>query len=174
MVDSLLFIYFLGDYFFMLLENDIDRVEITSRLDETPCALVSNEYGHTANMSRIMKAQALQTNQMMMMGMTKPIMELNPHHKIINNLDSKLKDTTEDKRIVHDIIHLMFDSACVASGFSLSNSLAFSKRINRIVQVGLDCEDDDVFEDASENVSENNVSTGTNQSHNQIAYMLGL
>ena len=106
-------------------------------------------------MSRIMKAQALQTNQMMMMGMTKPIMELNPHHKIINNLDSKLKDTTEDKRIVHDIIHLMFDSACVASGFSLSNSLAFSKRINRIVQVGLDCEDDDVFEDASENVLEN-------------------
>ena len=103
-----------------------------------------------------MKAQALQTNQMMMMGMTKPIMEINPHHKIINNLDSKLKDTTEDKRIVHDIIHLMFDSACVASGFSLSNSLAFSKRINRIVQVGLDCEDDDVFEDTSENVSSEN------------------
>ena len=63
--------------------------------------------------------------------------------------------SNEDKKIVNDIIHLMFDSACVASGFSLSNSLAFSKRINRIVQVGLDCEDDDVFEDASENVSEN-------------------
>ena len=138
-----------------VLGDSIDRVEITSRLDETPCALVSNEYGHTANMSRIMKAQALQTNQMMMMGMTKPIMEINPYHTIIKQLDVKLKDTTEDKRIVNDIIHLMFDSACVASGFSLSNSLAFSKRINRIVQVGLDCEDDDVFEDASENVSEN-------------------
>lgn len=137
-----------------VLKDSIDNVEITFRLNETPCALVSNAYGHTANMNRIMKAQALQTNQMMM-GNSKPIMEINPHHKIIKQLDVKLKNTTEDKKIVHDIIHLMLDSACVASGFSLSNSLAFSKRINRIVQVGLDCEDDDTFKDVSENVSEN-------------------
>lgn len=125
-----------------ILKESVEKVEITSRLDESPCTLVSNEYGHTANMSRIMKAQALHNNPMMMMGMGKPILEINPNHKIIRQLESRLKNS-DDKKILEDFIHLMFDSACISSGYSLDNSLSFSRRLNRMVAVGLDCEDEE-------------------------------
>lgn len=119
-----------------VLSDNIDKVEVSSRLDDSPCVLTSSEYGHTANMSRIMRAQALGNNNMMNMGGSKPILEVNPHHNIIKTLKDRLTTDKNDKT-VKDLIHLMFESASLASGFALNDPVTFSKRINRMVSLGL-------------------------------------
>ena len=130
------------------LSDKVDKVEISSRLDDSPCVLTSSEYGHTANMSRIMKAQAL-GNNMMNMGGSKPILEINPHHTTIKNLKNRFT-TDKNDNAVKDIIHLMFDSASIASGFSLDDPISFSKRINRLVSLGLGEDEEQQVDDNSD------------------------
>ena len=127
------------------LGDRVDKVEVSSRLDDSPSVLTSSEYGQTANMSRIMRAQALGSNHMMNMGGSKPIMEINPHHNAIKTLKDKFVADKNDKT-VKDIIHLMFDSASLACGFALDDPVLFSKRLNRMISLGLDCEHDEVVE----------------------------
>jgi len=123
------------------LGDKIDKVEVSSRLNESPCTLVSSEHGHTANMTRIMRAQAL-GNKNSMMGLSKPIMEINPKHNIIESLNERFNKDKNDKT-VKDILNLMFESACLSSGFVLEDPVLFTKRINRMVALGLDCESND-------------------------------
>ena len=135
------------------LGDKVDKVEVSSRLDESPSVLTSSEYGHTANMSRIMKAQALGNNHMMNMGGSKPIMEINPDHNAIKTLKQKFDNDKNDKT-VKDIIHLMFDSASIASGFSLDDPVLFSKRLNRMISLGLDAEPEDIVETKDDDLPE--------------------
>ena len=135
------------------LGNKIDKVEVSSRLNESPCILVSSEHGHTANMTRIMKAQALGSKNNMS-NVSKPIMEINPKHNIIKSLNDRfIKDKTD--KTVKDILNLIFESASLSSGFALEDPILFTKRINRMVALGLDCEsNDDLTDENSDNIKE--------------------
>ena len=136
-----------------VLSDNIDKVEVSSRLDDSPCVLTSSEYGHTANMSRIMRAQALGNNNMMNMGGSKPILELNPHHNIIKTLKDRLSADKNDTTI-KDLIHLLFESASLASGFALDDPVTFSKRINRMVSLGLSGDVDNNVDDNTDDLPE--------------------
>ena len=136
-----------------VLSDNIDKVEVSSRLDDSPCVLTSSEYGHTANMSRIMRAQALGNNNMMNMGGSKPILELNPHHNIITTLKDRLSADKNDTT-VKDLIHLLFESASLASGFALDDPVTFSKRINRMVSLGLSGDVDSTAHDNADDLPE--------------------
>ena len=136
-----------------VLSDNIDKVEVSSRLDDSPCVLTSSEYGHTANMSRIMRAQALGNNNMMNMGGSKPILELNPHHNIITTLKDRLSADKNDTT-VKDLIHLLFESASLASGFALDDPVTFSKRINRMVSLGLSGDVDSTADDNADDLPE--------------------
>jgi molecular chaperone HtpG len=135
-----------------VLSDKIDKVEVSSRLDDSPCVLTSSEYGHTANMSRIMKAQALGNNNMMMGG-SKPIMEINPHHNIIKTLKDRHNEDKNDKTL-KDLINLMFDSSSLASGFSLDDPVTFSKRLNRMISMGLSGDNDETVQEENDDVPE--------------------
>ena len=135
-----------------VLSDKIDKVEVSSRLDDSPCVLTSSEYGHTANMSRIMKAQALGNNSMMMGG-SKPIMEINPHNNIIKTLKDKHNEDKNDKTL-KDLINLMFDSSSLASGFSLDDPVTFSKRLNRMISIGLSGDNNENLQEDNDNVHE--------------------
>tara|TARA_Y100000389_G_scaffold190340_1_gene215074 strand:- start:1191 stop:3260 length:2070 start_codon:yes stop_codon:yes gene_type:complete len=129
------------------LVGDVEKVVVSSRLGDAPCCLVSGEYGWSANMERIMKAQTLQTNTGMGMMGGKKIMEINPSHPMIKKLQEGIKNTSMNERIMKDVIQLMYDTAMVASGYSHEDPSKFSDRIYRMIGLGIDA---DVKADAEE------------------------
>ena len=114
----------------------VDKVVVSTRLTEDPCCLVSSEYGWTANMERIMKAQAMHSTQAMVAS-GKKIMEINPNHAMIKQLQDGVKNNTMGEKAVADVVRLMYDTALLSSGYSHEDPSAFSKRIYKMIALGM-------------------------------------
>merc|ERR1712164_66714 len=108
-----------------VLEDKVEKVIVSNRIEESPCCLVTGEYGYSANMERIMKAQALRDASSSMMMTSKKTMEINPFHAIIK----KLREQSEADKSVKDLIWMLYDTSLLTSGFSLDEPTVFAKRI---------------------------------------------
>ena len=131
------------------LNDKIEKVTLSKRLSDSPCILVTGEFGLSANMERIMKAQTLGNNHMMPMS-SKKTMELNADHPIIIVMENRYSLDEKD-RTIKDLINLMYDSSLLASGFSLDEPATFTSRINRLIKIGLSIDDDDNDDDEDGN-----------------------
>merc|ERR1712072_711412 len=100
------------------------------------------EYGWSANMQRIMKAQVLRDNQMSSFMIGKKKMEVNPKHSIMKELKNKFT-ANEDDRTVKDLIWLIYETAALTSGFTLKDPVIFASRIHKLIKLGLSIDDDD-------------------------------
>jgi heat shock protein beta len=118
------------------LKDHILRAEISERLEQSPCALITSRFGWTANMQRIMKAQVLRDSQMSSFMMGKKKMEINPRHPIIVELKKKFTENEND-RTVKDLVWLIFETAALTSGFSLKDPNVFAGRIHKLIKLGL-------------------------------------
>lgn len=139
--------------------DGVDKVVVSSRLGDSPCCLVSGEYGWSANMERIMKAQTLQSNSTMGMMMGgKKIMEINPVHPMIKKLQEGIMKNNMNEHTVKSVIMLMYDTALVASGYNHEDPSSFSNRIYKMIGLGINVEEDQEEDDivVTDNVEENN------------------
>jgi len=129
-----------------ILDKKVEKVVVSSRLVSSPCCIVTSQYGWTANMERIMKAQALRDTSTMGYMAAKKHLEINPDHSIVENLRQRAEADKNDKS-VKDLVLLLFETALLSSGFSLEDPAVHAKRIHRMIKLGLGIDEE---EDAAE------------------------
>jgi len=126
-----------------ILDKKVEKVVVSNRLVNSPCCIVTSQYGWTANMERIMKAQALRDTSTMGYMAAKKHLEINPDHSIVETLRQKAEADKNDKS-VKDLVHLLFETSLLSSGFSLEDPAIHAQRIHRMIKLGLGIDDDDV------------------------------
>ena len=126
-----------------ILDKKVEKVLISKRLVSSPCCIVTTQYGWTANMERIMKAQALRDTSTMGYMAAKKQLELNPDHPIIETLRQKAEADKNDKS-VKDLVLLLFETSLMSSGFTLENPQSHANRIHRMIKLGLGIDEDDI------------------------------
>ena len=120
-----------------LLSGEVQKVTVSNLLVDSPAALVQGAYGVSPTMQRYMKAQAVASgaDESQMGGMNQAVLEINPSHPIIKDLNGMIK-SAKDSKATEDFAMLMFDCASMTSGYDVKDVSGFAKRVMKIMSDG--------------------------------------
>jgi len=124
----------LTEFLKQTLGNQVEKVIVTNRLSKSPSALVSAQWGYTANMERIARAQALVDKGYF--SKASKILEINPNHPINTELLNRIKNDPTDK-IAIDVANLLYETAVLQFGFPVDDTSSFAERIHRMLKANL-------------------------------------
>jgi len=124
-----------------ILDKKVEKVLVSNRLVDSPCCIVTSQYGWSANMERIMKAQALRDTSTLGYMAAKKHLEINPDHPIMESLRQRVEADKHDMS-VKDLVMLLFETSLLSSGFTLEDPFTHASRIHRMIKLGLGIEDD--------------------------------
>jgi len=124
----------LTDFLKTTFSDKLEKVVVSDRLSTSPCALVSTTHGYSANMERIMKAQALQSHRQAGY-IPKRILEVNPKHPIIKELLQRVVNKDDEAAKVS--AEVLYETAVMTSGYSVDDPANFASWIHKMMALNL-------------------------------------
>lgn len=159
-----------------LFSGKVNRVTVSQRVEKSPSVIVTSQYGHTANMERLMRAQTFTDAEQVRSMAAQRTLELNPRHPIVVELNRLVTENSSDES-VKDLAYLLYDTALLASGFAQDDTDGFSDRMYRTMAASLnikslklveELEIDEEEEDVKEEKKEAAVSSEEESGHDEF------
>merc|ERR1712060_622565 len=146
----------------LLPSDDVEGVKVSKRLESTPCIVVTSKYGWSANMERIMKAQALSDDSRQSYMKGKKTLEINPRHPIITAIKEKV-DEDPNSESTKMMAKLLYETALLESVFNIEDTKTFAKDMFSVIRGNLGVSSDAALEDEADEEDEPDATDGSDE-----------